>query len=70
MTMASAFKCALTGKLAEGDGIRHVDVPVKNGEVVLRVTVYTRRDKQTLVQDVMGEEAAAAIGKALEGAGL
>jgi hypothetical protein len=68
--MAKAFKCAMTGELVEGDGTTFVDVPVKDGSVILRVSVYVVKDKQTVVSDVMSDGAAREIVKCLSGVTL
>lgn len=68
--MAKAFKCALTGELVEGDGLTFVDVPVKDGSVILRVSVYVVKDKQTVVSDVMSDGAAEKVKAHLAGVAL
>lgn len=68
--MAKAFKCALTGELVEGNGTTFVDVPVKDGTVILRVSVYVRQDKQTVVQDVMSDRAAEMVAAHLSAVAL
>ena len=64
--MAKAFKCALSGEVADGEGIKHVDVPVGEN-VFLRVVPFLKRDKNTIVQDEMGQKAADAIADLLKG---
>jgi hypothetical protein len=62
--MGYAFKCDMTGKLQEGEGVFQVDVQV-NETLVLRVTPMSVINKQKMAQGMVTKEAAAKIEEAL-----
>lgn len=66
--MTLAFKCALTGALAEGAGNRTFDVDV-NERLMLRVIPLERIDKDHIAQGTLSDEGRHIVEAALKAIG-
>jgi len=63
--MASAYKCDLSGKLCEGEGLKRMDVQI-TPTLRLEIVPHNKVSERQYGQGVLAPEAAARIEKALK----
>lgn len=62
--MAAAFKCDLTGKIAEGSGLANIEIPVKGG--VFIATFYKQTAPNQRASGVVHQEVGDKLVKAVQ----